>query len=141
MDYKELAEELLRNMTRTAKMPFQKKVEDISHGEKKILGFLTFAKRSATSGELSEALYLTTPRVASALNSLSKKGFIERSRDANDKRIVIVTITEEGIHFMEEERKEALSMIEQTLEKLGEHDAKEFVRILKRITDITIESE
>lgn len=29
MDYKELAEELLRNMTRTAKMPFQKKVEDI----------------------------------------------------------------------------------------------------------------
>ncbi len=141
MDYRELAEELLRNMTRTAKMPFQKKVEDISHGEKKILGFLTFAKCSATSGELSEALYLTTPRVASALNSLSKKGFIERSRDASDKRIVIVTITEEGIRFMEDERKEALSMIEQTLEKLGEHDAKEFVRILKRITDITIESE
>jgi len=141
MDYKELAEDLLRNMTRTAKMPFQKKVEDISHGEKKILGFLAFAKRSATSGELSEALYLTTPRVASALNSLSKKGFIQRSRDANDKRIVIVTITEEGTHFMEEERKEALSMIEQTLEKLGEQDAKEFVRILKRITDITIESE
>jgi len=141
MDYRELAEELLRNMTRTAKMPFQKKVEDISLGEKKILGFLAFAKRSATSGELSEALYLTTPRVASALNSLSKKGFIQRSRDANDKRIVIVTITEEGTHFMEEERKEALMMIEQTLEKLGEHDAKEFVRILKRITDITIESE
>jgi MarR family transcriptional regulator, organic hydroperoxide resistance regulator len=141
MVYKELAHELLRNMTRTAKMPFQKKVEDISHGERKILGFLSYAKSSATSGELSEALYLSTPRVASALNSLSKKGFIERSRDANDKRIVIVTITEAGIHYMEEERNEALTMIEQTLEKLGEHDAKEFVRIMKRITDITIENE
>lgn len=139
MVYKELADELLRNMTRRAKMPFQKKVEDISHGERKILGFLSYTKSSATSGELSEALYLSTPRVASALNSLSKKGFIERSRDANDKRIVIVTITEAGIHFMEEERNEALIMIEHTLEKLGEHDAKEFVRIMKRITDITIE--
>ena len=141
MVYKELAAELLRNMTRTAKMPFQKKVEDISHGERKILGFLSYAKCSATSGELSEALYLSTPRVASALNSLSKKGFIERSRDANDKRIVIVTITDSGSRFMEEERNEALMMIEQTLEKLGEHDAKEFVRIMKRITDITIENE
>jgi MarR family transcriptional regulator, organic hydroperoxide resistance regulator len=122
-------------------MPFQKKVDDLSHGERRILGFLTFWKNEATSGELSEKLFLSTPRVAAALNSLSKKGFIERNKDENDKRIVIVTITDAGKSFMMEEHEEALSMLEKTLQKLGEKDAKEFVRILKRISEIATEDE
>jgi MarR family transcriptional regulator, organic hydroperoxide resistance regulator len=142
MDYKALANELVSNMTKSPKMPFQKKVDDLSQGEKRILGYLTFFKDGgASSGELSEKLFLSTPRVASALNSLSKKGFIERNKDEDDKRIVIVTITESGRSFMMEEHEEALSMLEKTLEKLGEKDALEFVRILKRITEIAWEDE
>ena len=141
MDYRALANELISNMTKNPKMPFQKKVDDLSHGERRILGFLTFWQNAATSGELSEKLYLSTPRVASALNSLSKKGFIERNRDENDKRIVIVTITEAGRSFMMEEHEEAISMLEKTLQKLGEKDAKEFVRILIRITEFAMEDE
>ncbi len=132
MDYKALANELVRNMTKSPKMPFQKKVDDLSQGERRILGYLTFFKNGgASSGELSEKLFLSTPRVASALKSLSKKGFIERNRDENDKRMVIVTITEAGKSFMMEEHEKAISMLEKTLEKLGEKDAKEFVRIIK----------
>ncbi|OLS40984.1 MarR family winged helix-turn-helix transcriptional regulator [Bacillus sp. MRMR6] len=141
MDYRLLANELFQSMIRAPKMPFQKKVDDISHGERKILGYLTFGKNGATSGELSEHLDLSTPRVASALNSLSKKGFIERNRDTADKRIVIVTITEPGRSFMLEEHEQAMRMMEKTLRKLGEHDANEFVRIIKRITEIHQESD
>ncbi|MEH7251509.1 MarR family winged helix-turn-helix transcriptional regulator [Neobacillus niacini] len=142
MDYNALANELVRNMTKSPKMPFQKKVDDISQGERRILGYLTFFKTGgASSGELSEKLFLSTPRVASALKSLSKKGFIERNRDENDKRIVIVTITEAGKSFMLEEHEKAISMLEKTLEKLGEKDAQEFVRILNRIIENTTEDE
>ncbi len=141
MEYKELANEFFRCMTNAPKMQFQKKVDDLSHGERRILGYLTFERDGVTSGELSDKLYLSTPRVASALNSLSKKGFIERSRDTSDKRIVIVTITEDGKNFMMEEHEEAMVMIEQTLRNLGEHDAQEFVRIIKRITEFSKEEE
>ncbi len=141
MDYKVLANELFENMIKIRKKSFNKKVEDLSHGEKKILGYLTFGKNGATSGELSEHLHLSTPRVASALNSLSKKRFIERNRDEKDKRIVIVTITDSGKRFVMEKHEEAIKMLEQTLRKLGEHDAKEFVRIIKRIREISNESE
>lgn len=142
MDYRALANELVNNMTKSPKMPFQKKVDDLSQGEKRILGYLTFFKNEgASSGELSEKLFLSTPRVASALKSLSKKGFIERNRDENDKRIVIVTITEAGKSFMREEQEKAVSMLEKTLQKLGEEDAKEFVRIIKRIIENTTEDE
>lgn len=141
MDYKALANELVNNMMKSPKMQFQKKVDDLSQGEKRILGYLTFWKDGVSSGELSERLFLSTPRVASALNSLSKKGYIERSRDENDKRIVIVSITEAGKSFVMEEHEEAITMLEKTLEKLGEKDAKEFVRILNRITEIATEDD
>ncbi|MEC1521557.1 MarR family winged helix-turn-helix transcriptional regulator [Neobacillus niacini] len=141
MDFRALANDLLINMMKHPKMPFQKKVDDLSNGEKRILGYLVLWKKGVTSGEISEKLYLSTPRVASALNSLSKKGFIERNRDEQDKRIVIVTITEAGHKFVMAEYEEALSMLESTFQKLGENDAKEFVRIIKRITEIAAEDE
>jgi MarR family transcriptional regulator, organic hydroperoxide resistance regulator len=128
-------------MIKSPKMQFQKKVDDLSQGERRILGYLTFWKDSVASGELSERLFLSTPRVASALKSLSKKGFLERNRDENDKRIVIVTITEAGKTFVMEEHEEAISMLEKTLQKLGEKDAREFVRILNRITEIAAEDD
>jgi MarR family transcriptional regulator, organic hydroperoxide resistance regulator len=139
MNYKLLAEELFHIMTRTAKLPFQKKVDDLSHGERRILGYLTFGKNGVPSGDLSDKLDLTTPRVASALNSLAKKGYIERNRDENDKRMVIVSITEAGKSFMMEEYNKLISMMQQTLERLGESDAKELIRIIKRIKEITNE--
>lgn len=139
MDYKLLAEEMFHILTRTAKLPFQKKVDDLSHGERRILGYLTFGKNGVPSGDLSDKLGLTTPRVASALNSLAKKGFIERNKDEIDKRMVIVTITEPGKSFIMEEYNKLISMMQQTLQKLGEKDAQEFIRIIKRIKDITNE--
>ncbi len=139
MDYQKLANELFMDMIKTPKAPFQKKIDDISHGERRLLGQLTCEENGMTSGELSEKLELSTPRVASALNSLSKKGFIERHRDENDKRIVIVKITEAGRNFVQEEHEEAVAMVEQTLKLLGEKDAKEFARIIKRIREIRSE--
>lgn len=141
MDYRALADEMISNMMKSHKKPIQKKVDDLSHGERRILGFLHFFQNGVSSGDLSEKLFLSTPRVASALNSLSKKGFIERNRDENDKRIVIVTITEAGKNFVIEEKEEAITMLENTLKKLGEQDAMEFVRIIKRITEIKTEEE
>jgi MarR family transcriptional regulator, organic hydroperoxide resistance regulator len=141
MDYKTLANELFQNMIKTRKKAFHKKVDELSLGERKILGYLSFGKNGVTSGDISEHLNLSTPRVASALNSLSKKGFIERNKDEQDKRMVIVTITESGKCFVKEEHEEAMNMLEHILKKLGERDAKEFVRIITRIREITNESE
>jgi MarR family transcriptional regulator, organic hydroperoxide resistance regulator len=141
MDYKALANELFQNMIRTRKKSFYKKVDEVSHGERKILGYLTYGKNKVTSGELSEYLDLSTPRVASALNSLSKKGFIKRKKDEQDKRVVIVNITESGKSFVKEEHEEAMGALEKILEKLGEQDAREFVRITKRIQEISNKKE
>ena len=141
MDYKDLAIELFTTMRKIAKMPIQKKIGEISHGEMRILGYLISEKDGVSAGELSEKLDLTTPRVASVLNSLSKKGLIERSRNPSDKRSIVVNITASGKKILLERREEAVTMAEQFLEKLGEKDATELIRIMKRINEIKNQNE
>ncbi len=121
--------------------PFQKKVGDITQGERRILGYLTSERDGLTAGELSKKLNFSTPRVASVLKSLEKKEFIERVRDSKDKRVVVVHITEIGKSFVLEEHDKAMEMLEELLENLGEKDTKELIRILTRIAEITNKSE
>lgn len=122
-------------------MPFQKKVGDITQGEKRILGFLASQGDGLTAGELSKKLLFSTPRIASVLKSLEKKGFIERVRDPNDKRVVVVHLTETGKSFVIEEHNKAMLMLEEILKQLGEQDTKELIRIMSRIADIRNKSE
>ncbi|MGG0719895.1 MarR family transcriptional regulator [Robertmurraya massiliosenegalensis] len=141
MTYKELANELFDTMKKIIHKPFQKKVEDITQGERRILGFLTLEGDGLTAGELSEKLHFSTPRIASVLKSLEKKGYIMRDRDPKDKRFVVVHITETGKSFVLEEHEKAMRMLEEILKNLGEKDTKELIRIMSRIVEITNKSE
>jgi DNA-binding MarR family transcriptional regulator len=54
-----------------------------------------------TAGSLSQKLGLSGPTISNVLNTLSRKEFIKRVKDENDKRVVQITITEEGTSFMD----------------------------------------
>ncbi|AYC28437.1 MarR family winged helix-turn-helix transcriptional regulator [Paenisporosarcina cavernae] len=136
MNYSKLAEELMESMIRVRKLSLNKQLDNVSFGERKILAYLHYHNNGATSGELSEKLDLTTPRVASTLKSLEKKAFIKRVQDPSDKRVVIVTVTKEGREFVKREREEAQTALSYLLQELGEEDSKDFTRIMKRIATI-----
>lgn len=48
------------------------------------------------SGEIAKKMNVSTARVARALNTLEKKGFIKRERSARDGRKVLIFLTENG---------------------------------------------
>jgi DNA-binding MarR family transcriptional regulator len=141
MDYRRLVEELFESMRMHKCRPFPEEPREISHGELGILVYLTHHRDGVPAGDLSRWLQITTGRVASALNSLERKRFIERRRDEADRRRVLVHITEAGRAFAMKRHEEAKRGMECLLRKLGEHDAKEFVRILKRIHEMDAENE
>lgn len=47
--------------------------QEFSRGEMGILVYLTFKKDGVTSGQLSEALFVSTGRIATALKGLEKR--------------------------------------------------------------------
>lgn len=134
MDYKELADELLL-ICRKNNRPFAPP-HDISKGEIGLLTYLAFDNNYMLAGDLSQTLGLTSGRIASALKSLEGKGFITRVNDPNDKRKVIVSITKEGKTFAENGKQKAILETAGLLEYLGEKDAQELVRLVKKIINM-----
>jgi DNA-binding MarR family transcriptional regulator len=133
MDYRALAAELFEWRTKAQHSPFRGIPQETSHGEMGILIYLLAHHDGASAGDLSKWMRITTGRVATALKSLEKKKYIQRRSDESDKRKVLVYVTDAGKAFAHERYEEALSGMEKILSMLGEDDAREFVRISKRI--------
>ena len=133
MYYKQLAKDFFDFMVKTNEGPIgPPDPKEYSRGEMGILIYLTFQNDGVTSGQLSEALHVSTGRVASALKSLEKKQLIVRRTDGVDKRRVNVHITDKGKQSTLEKHEEAIKQMEKSLQKLGEEDAKIFVELSKR---------
>ena len=133
MYYKQLAKEFFDFMVKTNEGPMgPPDPKEYSRGEMGILIYLTCQNNGVTSGQLSEALHVSTGRVASALKSLEKKQLIIRRTDDLDKRRVNVHITDKGKQSILEKHGEAIEQMEKSLRKLGEEDAKIFVELAKR---------
>lgn len=134
VNYLILADELMKSSFKK-KSPFSTP-EDISRGEVGIMIFLTTERNNVLAGDLAQELSLSSGRIAIALKSLESKGFIARRIDENDKRKVIVSVTENGKKFAEKGRLRYLEDTQKLLRFLGEDDAKSFVRIIKKIAGI-----
>jgi MarR family transcriptional regulator, organic hydroperoxide resistance regulator len=138
MDYDELATEMLQETGAMMKTSFwPKKANAFLHGEMFILNFLIFQGKDVLPGEISTAMNTSSARVAMALKTLEQKSLIERRVDSDDRRKILVSITQLGRELVSNERKEMHDKMMEILEELGEADAREYVRIVSRITEIS----
>lgn len=133
MNYSLLAEDLFSNLVKTSNAPFRKQTRDFCMGETGILFYLLYHPDGVNAGELSEQLDITTGRVATALNTLEKKKMIKRISDLKDKRKVIIHITDMGKHTVLTKQRRGIGCVEELLQKLGEEDAGELARIMRRL--------
>ena len=89
------------------------------------------------SGELSHALRLTSGRMANILKALEKKKYITRLSSRDDRRKVLVYLTEAGTRYIEPLYQQTLLDHQQLLERMGESDATEFLRLIRKAIQIT----
>jgi DNA-binding MarR family transcriptional regulator len=85
--------------------------------------------------EISNEVGISTARVAATLNSLESKGWVTRKIDVNDRRRILVEMTPEGKEQVEKHFQMIMNTTTNMLEYLGEHDANEYVRIMKRLAE------
>jgi len=136
MGYQELALELLSKMQIAQKAMHQKSFKDRMQGEALILYFIKECCQSAVCPkEISDAVGVSPARIAAALNDLECKGLITREIDAEDRRKIVVRLTRQGQNIAEKNKQEFLRKTTALLSSLGEHDAKEYVRIMGRLAD------
>lgn len=136
----EMARELFSYMRVFQKGPVRR-AQELSQGEMAMLAYLTFEESEVTPTELSNHFNLSTARVANTLNSLEKKRYIERIHDSIDRRKVIVHITDTGRQFSKKKMEETVEDLSDMLNDLGEEDAADFLRIMRKISFLTCEKQ
>ena len=135
-DYNKLAEELMLKMQLFHKGKRQKSIDDLIQGEAFVLYHIRHKEAGIVPGEISDAMGITSARVAAALNSLEGKGFITREIDTGDRRRIIVKVTPKGREAEEGQEKFYLNMTANMLKALGDADARDYVRIMGKLAEI-----
>ena len=92
----ELTEELVRLLDEYPREARDNRFSSTLRGEMAVMRLLHNSRQKMTAGELSSRLDMTTSRIAAVLGSLQKKGLLERESDEEDRRRVMVSLTEAG---------------------------------------------
>lgn len=140
MEYTILAEELLNMRGSQPQIRFDRKLSKIMKGEIFILNYLKNHGNCAHPKNLSDEMVVSTARTAVLLNHLEQDALILRVPDPEDNRKIIVKLSEKGVALLEKHRKEVLNYMTKIMEKLGEKDAREYVRIQRKLIGILAES-
>ncbi len=79
---------------------------------------------------------MSMPAVSQLLSALEKKHLITRSITPGDRRKISVSLTDNGEELLRKAKAEADALVDAVVSRLGERDAKEFIRITTRIRGI-----
>lgn len=108
-------------------------------GELFVLHYLASRHDQVLPTELGAALQSSTQRISALLRVLEKKGHVERNIDQNNRRNVLVTITQVGRQHVTNEMAKMQRCMAQVFTEMGETDTGEFIRLLKRFSELTQE--
>ena len=135
MDYTALTLELFEEVHKLQRSKFRQKVFDPMQGETYILKKIAHHDGDILPGEISSEMNVSSARIATALNSLEGKGLITRRIDPSDRRRILVSLTPEGKAASDEHHRAVIAQAAKMLSLLGEHDAREFLRIIRKLSE------
>ncbi len=137
MDDRQIAEELLEIHGELNRRRLHQKMNGFGRGEIFALSCLYDHGGSAWPKELSEDMGVSSARVAALVNQLEGKGWVRREGDFGDTRHTVVSLTGSGRAAVLAEKEEILDSIMELLEGLGHQDAEAFLRIRRKMLDLS----
>ena len=131
----------LEELVRSDHFSAFEKLARLSKGEILVLKILLLQGGMATPTEISEAMNSTKGRVSAVLNALEKKGEVTREIDKDNRRNIIVTLTDSGREHVMNELHSGYRTMTHIFEELGEQDSGEFIRMLTRVFKLMNETD
>ncbi len=107
---------------------------ELSPGYIHIIGFLKSRGNTPVSmTDLAAKMCISKPNLTAMMDRLCAEGFVERLADTNDRRIVNIALTKEGVKFLE--RHKAV-MIEYIMSRLSLLESPELEKLKVALDDI-----
>jgi DNA-binding MarR family transcriptional regulator len=136
----DLTQELFQIMKRFPRPKLkQSSIDGLTRSEYELLVMLVMNldehKTALSVSELSDLLIITPAGVTHLINPLEDRGYIKRLPDRNDRRIVLIGLTEKGTEVGEALIAEVQEQLIGLVNHLGEEDSKTLVHLMSRVIE------
>jgi len=88
-----------------------------------------------TISEIAKKISVTLAAVTHQINALEKQGLVKRLSGGNDRRLVMIKLTEKGNLQIVKLKKEFAEKTQILTEFLGEKDTKDLIRLVKKMSE------
>lgn len=93
---------------------------------------------SLSMSDLGKKLLISKPNVTALVNKIIAKGYVVRSSDKKDRRIIMISLTNKGAKFVEKNNEKYLEQIKQRLLSLSDKELEVFSDSLQNVKDILL---
>lgn len=107
--------------------------DELSMTQFEVLWFVSCSS-SISMDAIAERLSIKPPSATALITTLERKGYLKRSRDPKDRRVVNVALTPSAKRQLGTLQKRKDRLFESLLSKLSVKDRKEFIRLLTILT-------
>lgn len=107
------------------------KFKDLSISEIHTIEAVSYAERNMT--EVARELGITTGTLTIAINNLVKKGYVERRKREEDRRVVLVSLTITGKVVYRMHKKFHDDMVKETIEGLDDKEQEVLIKALTKL--------
>lgn len=125
---------VLRELLHTIEI---KQTAAAERGELFVLSYICSRSCPVQPSEISAAMGVSSARVAAVLRALAGRGLIARTGDCEDHRRVDIHLTQAGCQYIAAYRAGAQNKIKRLINELGENDTEEYLRLTRRIIQIS----
>lgn len=141
---KEIQNELVQAMFRLKKMMNRGLGRDLDNANITMSEFILMrevAKNTKESynpmalTEVREYLSVSKAAVSQMINSLEKRGYLTREVDVNNRRNIIVVLTEVGQEVYQKKNQEFFDRFEKVIQGIGETDISHFIAMINKMAD------
>ena len=119
-------------MDSEAKAVITEEFKDISNNDMHIIEAIDIQEPRRMS-EIAKRLSVTVGTLTTNMNNLEDKGYIVRERSTEDKRVVLVSLTEKGRKAFFHHRDFHKKMIKSIVSDLEEEEMKVLIRCLQKL--------
>lgn len=108
---------------------------DYSKNELLAITFI-YRKENVNMSEIAEYINAPLNTVTGVINRLEKKRIVERKRDANDKRVVNICLSDEGKDIYETEKKEIVDFVKKVYNALTDEEKSTVMGVTMKVISI-----
>ncbi|WP_160719137.1 MarR family winged helix-turn-helix transcriptional regulator [Bacillus sp. USDA818B3_A] len=106
--------------------------DELTNDQHYILRYIS-QTRECTSSELADAFEVNKSAITAIVNRMADRGLIERTRDENDRRVVYLTLTEEGNSLYQSCQEKIEQLVMSIITQFDQAEIQNFIQTYEKL--------